>query len=148
MLRTHEEIQAFIVHPANANFLRRQLEAKLRHQVGEGKEGENRQTGIKTQRFLLKAVFGRHVFRGSQGRALKAVAEYNRRYTLKGDRAREIGRKLQAGGGKLVWAVSALDQDTLQGFSDREKYLLIHELKSGATYLTRCGRALVKKGRY
>src|SRR3989338_1048688 len=142
MERNHEEIQEFILHPANRNFLLQQLEVKNRVLVGKATREERTQNEIRTQRFLLKAAFGNHVFRGSHGKAFKAIAEYRRGYTLKGTSAIEFARKLSIGGGKLVWALSALDPDKLEHLSDDDKHVLIHELKGSAAYFALTGTAL------
>ena len=102
--RTNEQIQEYLLHPKNIKIAEK---AAIAHSEGVSQKEMGKHLE-KVRKLLLKAAFGEKIFRGSTGRAFKALAENREEYCLRPDKIREFGKIAREGITRLnmeVWSI-------------------------------------------
>jgi len=140
--RTNEQIQEYLLHPKNIKIAEKAAIAHFKgvSQKEMGKHSE------KVRRLLLKAAFGEKVFRGSIGRAFRALAENRKDYGLRPDKVRQFGKIAQKGTTPLIQEVWSIKPENLGNYSEKMQEGIIHKLKGGANGLGQRSKFLARRG--
>ena len=149
-LRSHEEIQEFLTRPKHLAIIRKAALAPYTRGV---RKKETNKLLSQVTRLLLKSALGEKVFRGSTGRAFKAVAEgkvqlnipaslrakmkikARSEYNIKGNRRVEILNDLETVVTHLQFPIWSLEPERLKGMTHIEQETAIHHLKGALAYI-------------
>lgn len=110
-LRPREEIEAHFSKQGHIPFLVKVAKGQAKSEV---------------RRFLLKAAFGRHVFRGATGRALLALAEGRMHPMQKKPAILNVLNPMYA---QLAWTINSNSFEHIS-VTEEERFVLSHELKN------------------
>lgn len=146
-LRPDTEIRRHIVSDRNLAVLRKAV--KLRG-FGGGKRRSAKEAKVDfaVNRLLIKAAYGRHVFRGSVGRTLSAIAQERQSYKANPEKLKEVGAKLLEASKKLRWAVLELGNETFPGFTEEQNLDRHHYLGRRVDHLMSKGEFLATFGKW
>lgn len=145
-LRTHEEIQEYLLHPSRSKPLKRAAINEILRIKGGRTHAQTMKTDIGVSKILLRAAFGHHALKGRLGKHLQALGEFRRSRITKTE-AQELGELLATGGQRLRFAIQ-LDPDQLMGLTDKEKHAIVHKFENTVMYIQSKGNVLKKIGRW
>jgi len=142
--RTAEQIQSYLLQPKNLKFWE-DAASKYYSPISEQERDKLYQ---KINRFVLKAAFGEKVFRGTEGRALKAISEIRKDYKLCNDKMREIGKILQ----DRIWRTNLeikgdIGEKFLEKYPPKNAGEMRHVLDGNMSYLMGKGSNWEIRGR-